>query len=73
MELYPNLQSCRVTIQSERSIIQPPVRLPIDIIQQVQQTIPKPIDFTLGMCVWCAKYTVDVYLYPMLKLPNEQL
>jgi hypothetical protein len=48
---YPNLQPCRVTIQSERSILQPPVRLPIDIIQQVQQPIPKPIDFTLGMCV----------------------
>ena len=53
---YPNLQSCRVTIQSERTIIQPPVRLPIDIIQQVQQPIPKPIDFTLGMCVWCTIY-----------------
>ena len=54
---YPNLRSCRVTIQSERSIVQPPVRLPIDIIQQIQQPIPKPIDFTLGMyvclCVWC--------------------
>ena len=51
---YPNLQSCRVTIQSERNIVQPPVRLPMDILQQVQQPIPKPIDFTLGMCMLCA-------------------
>ena len=53
---YPNLQTCRVTIQSERSIVQPPVRLPIDIVQQVQQTIPKPIDFTVGMCVFGVRY-----------------
>lgn len=44
---YPNLQSCRVTIQSERSIAQPPVRLPVDITQQLQRSIPKPIDFAL--------------------------
>jgi hypothetical protein len=46
---YPNLQSCSVTVQSEKSISQPPVRLPADILQLIQQAIPKPIDLTLGM------------------------
>jgi hypothetical protein len=45
---YPNLQSCHVIIRSEQSIEQPPIRLPNDILQQVQQNIPKPIDFTTG-------------------------
>jgi hypothetical protein len=47
---YPHLEACRVVLRPERNIQQTPIRLPLDCIQLAEQTIPKPIDFTVGMC-----------------------
>jgi hypothetical protein len=46
---YPNLTPCRVVLRSSTSSLKPPVRLPQECLDTVENTvIPPPYDFALG-------------------------